>query len=118
MRNSTNPQIPEVIDVRINTAVICVLKNKKNDTVPATLVIEDEAGSYHVRCVDNLANLKTAVNMVSPNGGFWKREPGSLAACLIPDALGFRYRYTVEECQECFTYFSLRSCNRYTYIRP
>ena len=62
--NSTNEQRAGVTDVRINTAVYCVLKNVGNEDVPATIVIEEFKSVFDGRCVDNLYNLKTAVRMV------------------------------------------------------
>ena len=62
--NSTNEQKTDITDVRINTAVYCVLKNVKSEEVPATIIIEDFKSYTDGRCVNNLYNLKTAVRLV------------------------------------------------------
>ena len=62
--NSTNEQNTHITDVRINTAVYCVLKNVKGEEVPATIIIEDTKSDFDGRCINNLYNLKTAVRMV------------------------------------------------------
>ena len=62
--NSTNEQNTDITDVRINTAVYCVLKNVESENVPATIVIEEFKSNFDGRCVDNLYDLKTEVRMV------------------------------------------------------
>lgn len=54
-----------ITDVRINTAVYCVLKNTDNVDVPATLIIEEMDSVLLGKCVNNLYNIKTAVKLVS-----------------------------------------------------
>ena len=63
--NSTNERNTDITDVRIYTAVYCVLKNLKNEDVPATIVIEDFESDFDGRCVNNLYDLKMDVKVVS-----------------------------------------------------